>query len=172
MEIWKQIPSQPKYEASNKGRIRHAKRKKVRKLSTNTSKRLFFTINNSKRMCMTAHAAVCEAFHGERPEGMICCHNDGNHLNNVPENLRWDTYGSNQRDREAHGSVGAGENNGHSKLTWEQVDKIRAKSKDGHMEKDLAQEYGVHIQTVYRIINEKMWKPKFHPSVYAYRSME
>ena len=42
------------------------------------------------------HRLVIEAFAGPRPEGMVCCHNDGDPENNRFENLRWDTYVANE----------------------------------------------------------------------------
>lgn len=39
------------------------------------------------------HSLVLEAFVCPRPEGMECCHGDGNPTNNVISNLRWDRHG-------------------------------------------------------------------------------
>lgn len=50
------------------------------------------------------HTLVLESFVGPRPEGLICCHNDGNPGNNVLENLRWDDYRSNNLDAVRHGT--------------------------------------------------------------------
>jgi len=53
---------------------------------------------------MSIHRLVLLAFVGEPPDGMECCHNDGNPSNNALSNLRWDTKSANQRDRLAHGT--------------------------------------------------------------------
>jgi len=50
------------------------------------------------------HTLVLEAFVGPRPDGMECCHGNGNPRDNRVENLRWDTHGANQRDSVAHGT--------------------------------------------------------------------
>lgn len=50
------------------------------------------------------HALVLEAFIGPRPSGMVCCHNDGDPLNNSVDNLRWDTQASNILDIVKHGN--------------------------------------------------------------------
>lgn len=50
------------------------------------------------------HVLVLEAFVGPRPEGMACCHNDGDGQNNTLANLRWDTYSSNNHDLVRHGT--------------------------------------------------------------------
>lgn len=50
------------------------------------------------------HRLVLESFIGPCPEGMECCHNDGNPLNNNLDNLRWDTRKSNSADTIKHGN--------------------------------------------------------------------
>lgn len=60
------------------------------------------------RINAPVHRLVLEAFVGPCPDGMYCCHNDGNKLNNRLDNLRWDTPSSNALDRVKHGTdVGA-----------------------------------------------------------------
>lgn len=71
------------------------------------------------------HVLVCEAFHGARPEGMVCCHSDGNKSNNHSDNVRWDTPRANTADAIAHGHVQRGERHHRAKLTQAQVDEIR-----------------------------------------------
>ena len=52
-----------------------------------------------------------------------------------------------------------GENNNRSKLTWEQVRKIRALYEIGNItHKELATNYGVCRQTITYIISNKLWK--------------
>ncbi|WP_396902488.1 HNH endonuclease [Mycolicibacterium sp.] len=46
---------------------------------------------------------VLSAFVGPRPEGLVCCHNDGNAANNSLTNLRWDTQQKNVWDSIALG---------------------------------------------------------------------
>jgi hypothetical protein len=50
------------------------------------------------------HVIVLEAFVGPRPEGMQCCHGDGDRTNNILSNLRWGTAQENAFDAVAHGS--------------------------------------------------------------------
>jgi hypothetical protein len=49
------------------------------------------------------HRLVMEAFVGPRPDGMECCHTNGNPADNRLENLRWDTRSSNLYDMVRHG---------------------------------------------------------------------
>lgn len=50
------------------------------------------------------HTLVATAFIGPRPDGMECCHYDGDPSNNRLENLRWDTRSANRLDSVRHGT--------------------------------------------------------------------
>lgn len=50
------------------------------------------------------HILVLSAFVGPCPDGMECCHKDGNSKNNFLVNLRWGTRSSNNFDRVLHGT--------------------------------------------------------------------
>jgi hypothetical protein len=53
------------------------------------------------------HKLVLEAFTGEpRPEGMVCCHINGNPSDNRLENLRWGTRHENAADTRRHTAAG------------------------------------------------------------------
>lgn len=58
--------------------------------------------DNKAKTC-GVHRLVLEAFVGACPEGMECCHNDGDHTNNNLDNLRWDTHSNNVYDIVRHG---------------------------------------------------------------------
>jgi|LakMenE18May11ns_1017448.scaffolds.fasta_scaffold9831928_2 hypothetical protein len=105
---------------------------------------------------------VLEAFGCLRPSGMECCHCDGNSLNNRIDNLRWDTPKENTKDKYRHGTVLWGSKNHQARLTEKQVLEIRAKyirySKTKSNSRQLADEYGVDIQTIGKIIRRERWK--------------
>lgn len=61
-------------------------------------------VNLAGRDVRLVHHLVLEAFVGPRPDGMECCHNNGDPSDNRLENLRWDTSSSNKRDQLAHGT--------------------------------------------------------------------
>lgn len=64
--------------------------------------------SNGYRRSRFVHQIVLEAFHGPSPSPeMVCCHTDGNRLNNTPENLRWDTPTNNNLDKTLHGRTTA-----------------------------------------------------------------
>ena len=52
-----------------------------------------------------------------------------------------------------------GENNSSAKLTWERVFEIRKKYKEGlFTRKELANEYGVKVPAIFRIVTYRSWK--------------
>jgi hypothetical protein len=58
---------------------------------------------NAKSTNFLVHRLVAFSFHGAPDKGLVACHNDGNPLNNSPDNLRWDTQKSNAADSRRHG---------------------------------------------------------------------
>lgn len=44
---------------------------------------------------VSVHYVVCKAHYGERPEGLVINHKDGNKLNNHPDNLEYCTISEN-----------------------------------------------------------------------------
>lgn len=106
------------YEVSNDGRVRSLTRT-VRagrgmplrklvgqelKLTPQHSDHLRATLSrNGKQRLVFVHVLVLTAFVGPRPEGMECCHGDGDPQNNHLSNLRWDTPSANQQDTLHHG---------------------------------------------------------------------
>jgi hypothetical protein len=110
------------------------------------------------------HRLVATAFYGPCPNGMECCHNDGNPMNNHRDNLRWDTRKNNQADRKIHETCCSitkkvsGSNHGLSKLTEADVMQIRATyAAGGIFQKNLADQYGVTPPVISHIINRKTW---------------
>jgi len=87
------------------------------------------------------HRLVLEAFVGPCPDGMVCCHNDGNPLNSRLSNLRWDTQSANVLE----GSLNRarGEQSGSSKLTTKQVRAIRTLLSQGLSYQEIGETYGV-----------------------------
>lgn len=131
MEIWADIPNYGNhYQASNLGRIR-VKDRIVKKFSVlankiveqkykarllNPSKQSYLghlSVHlgyDNKKISVSVHRLVLEAFVGERPDGMECCHNNGVANDNRLENLRWDTHENNNKDRKLHGKYLKGKN--------------------------------------------------------------
>jgi hypothetical protein len=117
MTEWRQIPGFPRYQVSNEGSVRSIKRVDhdgtvhyrpplkwqvdPREDRPGVSVQLR---RKGKKFRVGVGPAVLAAFVGPRPDGMECCHNDGNCLNNRLENLRWGTHADNMQDRLRHGT--------------------------------------------------------------------
>lgn len=174
-EVWKSIRGfKGHYEVSSQGRVRSLARtvpmSDGRKYKV-SSKPL--TLRESKfgyiHVCLMlnqkghhplVHRLVLEAFVGPCPEGMECCHEDGNKSNNHLGNLRWDTRESNRADSTRLGmSHGAhpGENHWNAKLKPKDVLEIRKLTRDSVLHKVIAEKFGVSITTVRDIKSRKSW---------------
>lgn len=120
-EEWRPIPSWcGDYEASDLGRIRSVDRVLAR---ADTGRGTLYRkpgrilksgvdpdghtrvvlCRDQKMFTRKVHRLVLEAFVGPCPDGMECCHNNGDPADNRLDNLRWDTLSSNAYDRVEHG---------------------------------------------------------------------
>lgn len=172
-EIWKSVPGyEGFYEVSNFGQVRSIDRITLRKDGTPYQKmpgKIFKPgidkINRKhvdfyvmgKRHCFYVHYLVLLTFVGPRPEGMDCCHNDGNPLNNHVENLRYDTRSGNFKDKLLHGTHNRGENSPVHKLTEQQVLEIRSRSANGESIGDIAKTMPIGYSHTRDIIARKYW---------------
>lgn len=155
-EYWKPIPGYAPYEASNLGRIRsngYVTRVRLGQTQTyfkNTvlqpspSKNGLMTVTVGGRVAIHVHVLVALAFKGPRPYGHITVHLDRNKTNNRPGNLAYVT-----RDKAAHLFV--------SKLTPEDVRKIRRAWLPRPTQKDLARQFGVSKGHIGHIVGRLSW---------------
>jgi len=161
VEEWRNVVGfEGLYEISNHGNVRSLKTGKIKNQTINKKdNRPFLNLwKENKQKIMRPHKLVLEAFVGICPQGMECCHNDGNTLNNHIDNLRWDTHTNNIHDRIKHGTTNRGERCGTSKLALEQVISIR---KDDRLQRIIAEEYGVKQSLISRIKNGVRWQHDF-----------
>ncbi len=108
------------------------------------------------------HRLVLEAFVGLRPDGLECCHEDGDKTNNRLGNLRWDTKLANAADKKRHGTGAGsrlrGEENGNAKLTVHDVREIRRRyAMGGTTQASLGSEFDVTKMNVSRIVRCVTW---------------
>lgn len=113
--IWKPIPGyEGSYEVSNDGQVRSLDRirrsgvpmrGRIRKQATSKGghKRVHLSLDGNTKYILVHHA-VMEAFVGPRPDGLVCCHDNGNPADNRLENLRYDTLSENSMDSVVHGT--------------------------------------------------------------------
>ncbi len=116
---------------------------------------------DKKGVTKFVHSTVLEVFVGNRPSNYDACHLDGNKLNNVLHNLRWDTKSNNAKDKHLHGTAKRsymfGENQTRSKLTDADVKQIRFKVFLGSSRYELAKEFGVDYRTICHVVNGVSW---------------
>jgi len=101
---------------------------------------------------------VLTAFVGPRPEGMECCHNDGDETNDHADNLRWDTHSANLLDRRRHGTAPCGEDINTAKLTAAQVLEIRRLRTGGESLGVIAERFHITAANVSHICNRRTWQ--------------
>lgn len=99
---------------------------------------------------------------GEIPTGMLVCHKCDKPACVNPDHLFLGTQTDNMRDCVNKGRLNPfkpkGELNPKAKLNWSNVREIRSfRSKDVKSRKHLSIQYGVDIQTINRIIENKSW---------------
>ena len=171
-EFFKDVPGFPNYMVSVTGLIYSKPRRSVpigRKGShlcggafkvpqTTPAGHLACSLMRSKQSVNRRVGAwVLDAFVGTKPDGMECCHVDGDPLNNAIGNLRWDTHASNMADSSRHGTHVRGEQHPSAKLTEEQVIYIRRMRTGGTPARELAETYGVCVDTIRSAANGRKW---------------
>jgi len=168
-EQWRDIPGyENRYQASNLGRIRSVMRKNVKVLKPykDSAGRAIVSLAKSggKRRPFLSHRGVLAAFVGPCPEGMECCHNNGDPWDNRLENLRWDTRKANKLDSIRHGTVARnnceafyGTANKSSKLTDCDVRRIREAKKFGARNVDLYKLYGINRASMDALLRRDTW---------------
>ncbi len=99
------------------------------------------------------HQLVARAFLGPRPSDRhLVAHDDNNPKNNCVENLRWATQQENMRDKVRHGTAQRGERHPRSKFSDETARLIRERARNGESRRRMAEEYGVHSSTIYKLV--------------------
>ena len=157
-EIWKPISElNGKYAISNYGRVKSFCKNKnghIMKPSKSQTGHYQYGLNGKT---FFAHRLVKTNFYGPQPtKKHECCHNDGNPGNNHISNLRWGTRKENVADLKKHGTVMYGKRNHATKLTPEQVLKIRS-LRGKAIQNTLAKQYGVSKSLISQIMHKQIW---------------
>lgn len=154
-EIWKPLPDEPLYEASNLGNVRswnglgaHAgkRQKEPRLLAQREGPNTYLQVELRSRT-RYVHRLVLLAFRGEPPPGHEAAHLNGKRQDNRIRNLKWCTHRENQLHKRAHRT------NAH-KLTEEQVRAILRSPLSGA---EVGRLYGISKTTVSRIRRGLVW---------------
>lgn len=104
------------------------------------------------------HRLVLEAFVGPCPEGKEGTHDDGDPSNNRLGNLAWKTPKENAADRKRHGTQARGERMGMAVLTDAQAAAIMKRLDAGEVQRPMAAEFGVSVQTINNLARGKTFK--------------
>lgn len=159
-EIWRALPHKKGYEISNTGLVRS----KFKTIVGLPDKRGYLRVSLwTEKGCrkFSIHKLMAETFLGVRPDGHVVRHLDGDNSNNNISNIAYGTRAQNELDKAAHGTALQGIKHPKSKLTDNQVKKIRhAFDRDGSnfLVKSFAEKYNVSPATIRGIVLRKRWK--------------
>jgi hypothetical protein len=119
--------------------------------------RIHLTVSG-KTMAMEVGRVMLLAFCGSPPEGMECCHGDGDSANNRLENLRWGTHKENMEDKCKHGKQLRGEKSWSAKITEDDVRIIYRLRSEGFTVQSIADIFRLANSHVSRLLRGLKWK--------------
>lgn len=164
---WKPVPGWPAYEVSASGYVRRCGRDKgasvdrvLRQLLNRKTGYLSVYLSaRASQKRVDVHRLVALAFLGPQPSVRhLVAHNDGSRTNNVVTNLRWATQSENLRDCRAHGTALVGSRNPMAAVTELDVRAIRRMKAFGIPRAVIAEGYGLHLRSVFRILSGTSWE--------------
>lgn len=169
IEEWRPVVGFSGYEVSDLGRVKSTARTVIRsgrplcireKVMRGYVRADGYTIITFRKHGRSAqellHRIVLTAFGGCCPDGMQCCHADGNRQNNQITNLRWGTPLENHQDAMAHGTWV--KPRPVAKLTETQIREIRAVGKWPYGSKLMkAKELGISLDHLLGILRGDAW---------------
>ena len=103
-----------------------------------------------------AHQFSAKIHLGDCPKGMCVCHTCDNPSCVNPNHLFYGSALDNQKDKMKKNRQAKGESQGHSKLTNNQIEQIRARANENY--KVLCKEFNLVPSTIYRIWHNQSWK--------------
>lgn len=166
-EIWRDIVGyEGLYKISSCGRVKSFHNKSEKILAVHINKfnysRILLSKNGNSKTYLV-HRLVAIAFIPNPDNKPEVNHKNGNKSDNRVENLEWVTCSENTRHAFVTGLAKAlrGTNNGATKLTSEQIAKIRASCIIGSKEngiRSLSKKFNVSEHTIYRIVHFETFK--------------
>lgn len=172
-EIWRPVPGlEETFEVNIKGEVRNKHTLNTMSPQKSGSPYIYYMLYDPKlkrKKKHYQHRLIALWFVPNPYKYHEVNHIDGNKHNNDVNNLEWVNPSLNQKHAIATGlrtyyfreGDTNGEKNANAKLTWEQVDEIRAwAAKNPRTIKDMrtrAKKYGISFKTIYEIIKNKTW---------------
>lgn len=172
---WRDIPNYDGYQASSDGRVRSVKRNdkynrtyQSRELSAFESNSGYLYVDLSlggSTERVAVHDAVLLAFEGPKPEGYEVNHLDGDKQNNELGNLEYCTRSENVKHAinelgkfQHERVVPKGEDSGNSKVTEDDVRKIRQLDDATDLtHREIANRFGISRSAVSMICRRETW---------------
>jgi len=163
---WRSIPGWPEYQVSNTGAVRRvgsATGAQVGRIlrQLRNKKTGYFSVCLSRyaeQVRIDVHRLVAMTFLGPRPSAdHLVAHNDGSRTNNHYSNLRWATQRENLRDCRQHGTALLGARNPMTRLDEVDVKSIHRMKAVGIPRLVIAEGFGLHKRTVFRILAGDNW---------------
>ncbi len=112
-----------------------------------------------ERKLYPAHRLAWKLFRGEIAPGLVVCHKCDVRTCVNPEHLFLGTHAENMKDMQQKGRSPHGDKHSRSKLTSEQVRRIKAMLAEGFMRmSDIAREFGVTHATIGCIARGTSWR--------------
>jgi hypothetical protein len=169
-EEWRQIVDWPDYEISSLGRVRRLTPCFI-KNPKNGREYVKYPIGHEMaafdrgngylhvglsgregRKPVPIHVLICKTFNGPPPSPTHeVAHEDGNPLNNSPNNLSWKTHKENAEDMVRHGRSSRGTRSPAHKISESDVLEIRRLSAIGFPRRELARRFGVSESSIKKI---------------------
>lgn len=171
-EEWRDIPGFPLYQVSNLGRVRTRRpwgpherpRRHWHVLKPWANNRGYLSValcrvSHERGVNRLIHRLVLEAFVGPCPPGMEARHLLSNDVtDNRLCNLSWGTRSQNQGDRVAHGTDRRGSRHYLTRLTEDDVRRIRELSAAGARGCDLARQFNQRPENILKICRRLTWR--------------
>jgi hypothetical protein len=175
VEVWKEVPGFPGYQASNLGNIRSwmnvgyavrnesrvADRPKPVKMAVSKYGYGILGLYDEAgcRINKRWHRVILETFMGPCPDGMEALHWDGDRLNNRLDNLSWGDRTKNMRDKRRHGTQPEGSLSHNAVLTEDQLIEMKRLRREHRWSyQKLADAFGVSKCSAHRAVTGITWK--------------
>ena len=161
-EIWEEVPFYDGYEVSNYGRVKSCiKKRSVILKKTLASGKHIVKMTKKKGVFnnVIVSRLVASVFIREPYLNEVVKFKDGNCLNDAAKNLEWITRQqsiNSASGRERYSQKGT--RNGMALLNEEKAKEIRSLKASGRTYSSIANDYGVSISCIQRVVEFKRWK--------------
>lgn len=162
-EIWKAIKDYPKYEISNRGRVRSYVLNNngtiLRPIPQSKGYRHIFLSENNTSKNILIHTLVLTAFVSERPVNYQCNHKNGIKADNRLENLEWVTGRENIIHSFKNGlrKPYFGDRHHSAKLKESNINEIRQLAIH-NSNRRIAKMFNVSPSTINQVVRGLIWK--------------